>query len=176
MEIGRIIRQYRLNVILEAHEPISDKTRQLLRDQYSIVMMQDDIPIDMAKQLGTYYTSYCASSCTFAFLGGVERIMGLGGIYAVHQFHYGICDIDKTQDICVNVEKAMSDTQRQSADLAVYLEEMGIPESFLQDMVLSDPHHLTVLTNEQLKKYNICSWTNKDFDGSGGCYNIGGGG
>lgn len=157
LELGRIIRQHGFDTVLGAHQQVSTEAVTLLR---KVALFVADIPfrapvIDTAAYR---WPSYCVSACTFAFLGGVHRYVDVASIYAVHKFNTS-CDSEqmKQQKICLNPAVSESSAQGVSAELAVYLEEMGVPEIFLRDMVMAEPNQLNVFNEEQFKKYHICT-------------------
>ena len=158
MEIGRIIRQYRLNTKVGAHEPVSASSRQVLQ-QYGISLDEAPLsarPTDLPAMLDAaagYHPSYCASSCTVAFLGGVARSIVKNSAFAVHQYSMDCKDVLK--GTACSSDQFLAAAQRQSADLATYLEAMGVAEAFLTQMVLAEPKQVNVLSEADLLKYRI---------------------
>ena len=160
LEIGRIIRQHRLNTTLQAHDRVSASTIDYFKQKRILVAL--DMP-EHARTAGLDFSnngrwpSYCLSSCTLAFLGGVERFVGTSGIFAVHQFKFR-CDENPKDKVCIDPSESVSESQKLSAKIAQYLEEMGIPQSFLHDMILADPSNLNILRDKELEKYQISNW------------------
>jgi hypothetical protein len=149
LELGRIIRRYHLRTGVDAIDPISQRSRELLS--------RAGISVSDKGSFMLGYPSYCISACTLAFLGGVERSAGRDDVYAVHQFSVD-CEHDKlpeVQTICKDGRQALSLAQQQSAEIARYLESMGIPTVFLSQMVLADPSHVNVLSESDMEKYGI---------------------
>ena len=160
LEIGRIIRQHRLNTTLQAHDRISASTIEAFKQQriWDVLDMPEHAKTaDLSFPDNARWPSYCISACTLAFLGGVERFVGTFGIFAVHQFKFR-CDENSTDKVCIDPSESVSESQKLSAKIAQYLEEMGIPQSFLHDMVLANPSNLNILRDKELEKYQISNW------------------
>jgi len=161
LQMGRIIRRYNFDTSVGAHVPVPEALRLLLAQNYRIIVNEDcrrssvlELPNScrLDRDAGQH-ASYCVSACTIAFLGGVTRSMVEGSSYAVHQF---APDCKRQPGLlCTDASAAMAVAQMTSAQIASYLEEMGIPSGFLTDMVLADPAHVNVLSNDTLLKYNI---------------------
>jgi len=157
MEIGRIIRQNQLSTKVGAHDPISTTSRQVLR-QYGISV--DEAPQFssgfswMLDALAGYHPSYCVSACTVAFLGGVTRSIVKNSAFAVHQYSVDCID-PQNRTACSSNQAFLSAAQRMSAQLATYLEAMGVSEAFLTQMVLAEPKQVNVLSDADLSKYRI---------------------
>ena len=156
LKLGRLIREHGLNAVVGAHTPISNETISFLKRNYNAWMLSN-LPFQAPiLPMAFRSSSYCISACTFAFLGGVHRYIGNGSIFAVHKFDVDCGAVEyKNLKICREPAESMSQSQELSADLAVYLEQMGIPQRFLQDMVLAEPDKIKVLTCEELEKYHI---------------------
>ncbi len=160
LQLGRLIREHGFNTIVGAHGRVSDLTVQTLRAVRvnTFVVMPSRAPAPLQITDAYRWSSYCVSSCTFVMLGGVQRYLALGSIYAVHKFHFDCNDpAIRQKPICRDPAASTSSAQEQSADLAVYLQDMGISQAFLQDMVLAEPDKMKVLTDDELAKYHICT-------------------
>jgi hypothetical protein len=86
----------------------------------------------------------CLSAATLAFLGGRLRHFDTASEFGVHQFSFR----DPSPN---NLEKS----QRLSASIARYIEEMGIPAAFLEQSALTPRHELVLLSEEQLNALNV---------------------
>ena len=85
LKLGRLIREHGMNTVVGAHTPISDETLSFLQHHGAITLV--NLPFHAPILTASFrFSSYCISACTFAFLGGVYRYIGLGSIYAVHKF------------------------------------------------------------------------------------------
>jgi len=170
LQLGRMIRQHGFNTIVAAHRRISDATvngLQRLNILFTVGVVHTPVaPTEISNPLEQLrWASYCISSCTFALLGGVKRYAPLLSSYAVHKFH-NKCDdpeINK-QAACHDPSAALSGAQELSAELAMYLEQMGVSQNFLHDMIRAEPDKLNVLSPDDLKRYQICT------DIFGGCF------
>ena len=86
----------------------------------------------------------CFSAATLIFLGGRLRFFDASSEFGVHQFSFknpSPGDLDKSQ--------------RLSASIAQYIEEMGIPAAFLEQSALTSGPHLTILTEEQMRQLKV---------------------
>jgi hypothetical protein len=161
LELGRIIRRYNLDTAVGAHAPIPAATQRFLEQRYHIPVVEGCPPSPFGQLPSSckldrdsgQHASYCVSACTIAFLGGVSRSMTAGSAYAVHQF--GADCKTQPSPLCTDAAAAMAEAQRASAKISTYLEDMGIPQGFLTDMVLADPAHVTVLSNNEMIKYRV---------------------
>jgi hypothetical protein len=159
MELGKIIRRYNLDTSVGGHTAVPEAIRLLLAQKYKIVVNEDCARSSMLQLPNSCrldrdagkHASYCVSSCSIAFLGGINRSMVEGSSYAVHQYNF---DCSLQPEAC-DARVAVAAAQSLSADLAAYLEAMAIPAEFLHDMVLADPEHVNVLQNNALLKYKI---------------------
>lgn len=157
MAIGRIIRRYRLDTKVGAHEPVSMETRQALL-RYGIRLDEPDqrscnLSCMIDRGAG-YHPSYCISSCTLAFLGGVTRSMVKNSAFAVHQYDVD-CKNQGNRMACADTSSFLSAAQQLSAEIASYLETMGSSQSFLTNMVLASPDQVNALSESDMWKYRI---------------------
>ena len=100
--------------------------------------------------LGLYFPGYCISSCTLAFLGGVERqILDDHVIFAVHQISRQCHDpndpgspaVDATGlSPCPTFKVAMAEAQESSAEILAYIRRMGVAPEFSTRMSRSGFH------------------------------------
>lgn len=89
----------------------------------------------------------CASACTFALAGGVNRVIEANSKYGVHQFY-------KT-----NGNIGDSSTQANIVVLASYLEKMGIDRQLLDTASLIKPEDIYWLTPLELQKFGVDNMT-----------------
>ena len=77
--------------------------------------------------------SVCASSCAYAFLGGVARTVVEPGALLLHQFSSkgGVADESSTQEVV--------------AVLNAYVDEMGVSRKALDPALLNRPEQLGFL-------------------------------
>jgi hypothetical protein len=96
----------------------------------------------------------CASACTFAFMGGVQRTIGYASNYGVHQF------ASESQTANANLE---AQTEAASAMLVAYLNEMGVSPNYMTYMVKKTGNDVTNLTMKELQQLNIVTprWQTK---------------
>jgi hypothetical protein len=86
----------------------------------------------------------CFSAATLIFLGGRLRFFDASSEFGVHQFSFknpSLDDLDKSQ--------------RLSASIAIYIEEMGIPAAFLEQSALTLGDQLTILTEGQMRHLKV---------------------
>jgi hypothetical protein len=86
----------------------------------------------------------CASSCTFAFMGGVSRTIGYGSNYGVHQFESSGA-----------IPDLQAQTEQMSAQLVAYLAKMGISSDYMTYMVKKTGGDVTNLSMKQLQQLGI---------------------
>ena len=82
----------------------------------------------------------CMSACSYAFLGGVKRSVESEKTLGVHQFNSAIYD--------KNLE---SNTQTTTAQLALYVERMGVLPGFLTLALLTKPEEVTYVSKNQAR-------------------------
>ncbi len=88
----------------------------------------------------------CASACTFAFLGGVQRQIEDGSRFGVHQF-------SSETDVGDSV------TQNTMVHLAAYIEEMGADRSMLDYAGLTTPDKIYWIPMAKLHELQIDNTT-----------------
>ncbi len=92
------------------------------------------------------FPGYCYSSCTFAFLGGVVRIVNYTSDYGVHRFYFS--GSGRPEGIRVSTEMEM-------ARIEHYLKEMGVDPDFATKMVLKGREHVSHLSERQMEQLGI---------------------
>lgn len=85
----------------------------------------------------------CASSCAYAFLGGVVRTLARPQALLFHQFS------------SASGLSQESDTQETVAVLNSYVDEMGISRKALDPALLNRPEQLGVLSEGELREYKV---------------------
>jgi hypothetical protein len=143
IKMGRIIRANRLQTWVGGYNQW---------DHRSFKQMSESTGSD------NYY-AYCISSCTIAFLGGVERREDLGE-YAVHMVKFECVDPNQPEqhnDVssCLTVEKATIDIQALIGDIVTYVNEMGIDPRFVVEMTKAKPENTNSLSTEHMLEYKI---------------------
>jgi len=90
-----------------------------------------------------YSPPNCFSSCAYAFAGGTTRHLPAGSKYGIHQFK--------------GIDKALSDSESQklSATIASYLDEMGIDHHLLDYAQVTASDKVTVLSLAQAKLLKV---------------------
>ncbi|MBB3460983.1 hypothetical protein [Rhizobium sp. BK377] len=86
----------------------------------------------------------CFSAATLAFLGGRLRYFNANSKFGVHQFSFRN---PSPEDI--------GKSQRLSASIARYIEEMGIPAAFLEQSALTPGHDLSILSEEKMRELKV---------------------
>jgi hypothetical protein len=86
----------------------------------------------------------CLSAATLMFLGGRLRHLPEGSEFGVHQFSYKNPLPDQHER-----------SQRLSASIAMYLEEMGIPAAFMDRSTQASSADLKVMNVTELKGLNV---------------------
>jgi hypothetical protein len=128
LALGQEIRKRQLHTIVGAPES-SD-------DSFYLVESADDLGI-LVKQ------PICASSCAYAFLGGVARTVVEPNRLLFHQF------LSKSG---VSLE---SHTQETVALLNSYIDEMNIARQALDPALLNRPEQLGYLSERDLQRYRV---------------------
>lgn len=103
----------------------------------------------------------CLSACSYAMLGGVKRSVESEKTLGVHQF--------KSTSIDPNLE---SNTQTTTAQLALYVERMGVLPGFMNLASLTLPGEINYITRSQARELqidnvntNLSSWQIKATEG-----------
>jgi hypothetical protein len=86
----------------------------------------------------------CLSACSYAMLGGVKRSVESENTLGVHQFNSTSTDR--------NLE---SNTQTTTAQLALYVERMGVLPGFMTLASLTKPDEITYVTKSQARDLQI---------------------
>lgn len=116
--------------------------------------------------LEDFRTGYCISACSFAFLGGVERTVPDGSVYAVHQVSMNCSDPRgayrrfpwvrlPTVNYCPDFREAMAIAQNASGAVVEYVLSMGVDPLFLSEMAKADPEAINRLSADRLEAYRI---------------------
>lgn len=109
------------------------------------------------------YIGYCISSCTLAFLGGVERQIDIyDGIYGVHQVKLecvnpNLPETDQHTEVstCLTVTSAMIGVQAILGEVIEYVNEMGVDPRFVAQLTKADPKDINSLSIWYLLEYKI---------------------
>ena len=102
-----------------------------------------DAQTDLAVLRDKKNNGKCFSSCAYAFMGGVKRLVDKGGLYGVHQFRNVDDKLDAVQ------------AQKISALLARYLDAMGVNRQLLDLAMLTEPGKITVINESQRANWNV---------------------
>jgi hypothetical protein len=90
----------------------------------------------------------CASACTLAFLGGVERTIGSRNAYGVHRFFVNGADIATSAE-------ANDRAQIISSVIVGYIAEMGVDTALFREMAKAGSRDLNVLSGEQMAALRV---------------------
>lgn len=93
----------------------------------------------------------CLSAATLIFLGGRLRYFDADSEFGVHQFSFKNASPN-------DLEKS----QRLSALVAKYIEDMGVSAAFLEHSSLAPGHHLTMISEKQLRELGIVTGGSTD--------------
>ena len=102
-----------------------------------------DAQTDLAALRDKKNAGKCFSSCAYAFMGGVQRLVDKGGLFGVHQFRNVDDKLDAVQ------------AQKISALLARYLDAMGVNRQLLDQAMLTEPGKITVINESQRASWNV---------------------
>ncbi len=80
----------------------------------------------------------CASACTYAFIGGVQRLVPTTSRFGVHQFSRAIGQDGRFESDAPSMRDFVQ-AQRRMAELAVYVQEMGV-DARLLELASSTPY------------------------------------
>jgi hypothetical protein len=99
----------------------------------------------------------CASACTYAFLGGVQRIVPTTARFGVHQFSRSIGRDGRFESETPTMRDFVA-AQRRMAELAVYIQEMGV-DARLLELAASMPYggQLKTLTPAEIGNLRIAT-------------------
>ena len=92
-------------------------------------------------------SSDCASACSLAFMGGVKRFAEPGSI-GVHKSSFS--DISG-----MDVHEAVSAVQQMTAQVVVYMAEMGVDAGLLQLSLSYDSDDIRYLSGSEMKKFRV---------------------
>ncbi len=129
IELGRLIRERGLNtgVSRTVFEPRTAKDRLTAR----------------------WSKGACASACTYAFLGGVERRIDEGSRLGVHQFY---SDAPRGRGGAGRGSFAVAQTAIN--DLGVYMADMGVAGGLILAAASTSPVNMHWLNREELETYH----------------------
>jgi hypothetical protein len=99
----------------------------------------------------------CSSACTYAFIGGVQRLVPTTARFGVHQFSRAIGQDGRFQSDTPSIHDFVQ-AQRRMADLAVYVQEMGV-DARLLELASSMPYggQLRVLAPTEIGNLRIAT-------------------
>ncbi len=133
MEVGKMIRQAKLNTAVAKNTRNPDEANTIDLDAFSRV-----------------YPGYCVSACSLAFLGGVKREVRPGSIFAVHQVSMNCVDKRKALaqfpwvampnvSYCPELDEALTMVQIANGAVVEYVRSMGVDPIFLTEMSRAGP-------------------------------------
>ncbi|MFT3724883.1 MAG: hypothetical protein QM773_15030 [Hyphomonadaceae bacterium] len=149
MEVGKMIRQAKLNTAVAKNSRNADEANTIDLDAFSRV-----------------YPGYCVSACSLAFLGGVKREVRPGSIFAVHQVSMNCVDKRKALQqypwvampnvtYCPELDEALTMVQIANGAVVEYVRSMGVDPIFLTEMSRAGPGAVNALAEDKLKEYKI---------------------
>lgn len=149
MEVGKMIRQAKLNTAVAKNTRNADEANTIDLDAFSRV-----------------YPGYCVSACSLAFLGGVKREVRPGSIFAVHQVSMNCVDKRKALQqfpwvampnvtYCPELDEALTMVQIANGAVVEYVRSMGVDPIFLTEMSRAGPEAVNALSEDKLKEYKI---------------------
>lgn len=99
----------------------------------------------------------CASACSYAFLGGIQRIVPTTARFGVHQFSRSIGRDGRFESETPTARDFVA-AQRRMAELAVYVQEMGV-DARLLELASSMPYggQLRTLTPSEIGNLRIAT-------------------
>jgi len=98
----------------------------------------------------------CASSCVFAFAGGVERFFAKGSRLGVHQISMDFKDLYKTNVVSVEELDRSFALSQTAIGLAIsHFLGMGIDPSIVPMMVTKDPVEIKWLSSSELSSTKL---------------------
>jgi hypothetical protein len=144
LRMGTIIRKYKMWTQVGSQLPL-------------MIPQNENIPAQsvpfIAESASPPFPGECASACTIAFLGGVQRTVGYASNYGVHQFEStAAADAD-----------LQAQTEAISAELVQYLNLMGVSSEYMEYMVQKTGNDVTNLNMKVLQQLNIVTphWQTK---------------
>lgn len=129
MQLGRVVRELGLDTEL-------DRTYR-----------QGLLPGETGRPAVLANNAVCASACTLAFLGGVERSVSPNGRYGVHQFYSSAGNIGD------------SATQLTVAAVSAYVAEMGVHRGLVEIASSIPPSALRYIDRPTLIRLNVDNTT-----------------
>lgn len=145
LRMGTIIRQQKMWTQVGSQLPL-------------MIPLNENIPAQtvpyIAEPTSPPFPGECASACTLAFMGGINRTIGYGSNYAVHQFE------TESQTSDPNLQ---AQTEAISAEIVTYLSHMGISPDYMEYMVQKTGNNVTNLSMKLLQQLNIATpyWQTK---------------
>ena len=145
LRMGTIIRQQKMWTQVGSQLPL-------------MIPQNENIPAQtvpyIAEPTSPPFPGECASACTLAFMGGINRTIGYGSNYAVHQFE------SESQTPAPNLQ---AQTEAISAEIVTYLSQMGISPDYMEYMVQKTGNNVTNLSMKLLQQLNIATprWQTK---------------
>jgi hypothetical protein len=117
MSIGRVIRKYRLNT-----------------------------QIGYFSEFGTLITkdSFCYSSCSLAYIGGVWRYKSADSFYGIHRFYSPVPSVNAEQT-----------AQAASGNIVEYFAEMGVASDLFVQMSRTPSVNMLILNDEDLVNMGV---------------------
>ena len=98
----------------------------------------------------------CASSCVFAFAGGVERFVAKGSRLGVHQISMDFKDLYKTNVVSVEeLDRSFAFSQAAIGLAISHFLGMGIDPSIVPMMVTKDPGEIKWLSSSELSSTKL---------------------
>jgi hypothetical protein len=145
LRMGTIIRQQNMWTQVGSQLPL-------------MIPQNENIPAQtvpyIAEPASPPFPGECASACTLAFMGGINRTIGYASNYGVHQFE----STSQTPDPTLQAQ-----TEAVSAAIVTYLSQMGISPDYMEYMVQKTGNNVTNLSMKVLQQLNIVTphWQTK---------------
>ncbi|MBD8892441.1 hypothetical protein [Roseibium litorale] len=89
----------------------------------------------------------CASACSLAFMGGVERIAEPGSI-GVHKSSF-------SPDVSISTSAAVSLVQELTAEILDYMSEMGVNPKLMQLALKTEAYDIRYLSGQEMSEFNL---------------------
>ncbi|MDA8051802.1 MAG: hypothetical protein M0002_17675 [Rhodospirillales bacterium] len=103
--------------------------------------------------LGPDTRSYCASACTFAFLGGIARSAAPGSIYAVHRFF--LAHVKPGTITLTDPTAILRQGQITAGDLVAYIHAMGVSPELYKLMTEGNRNKTVDLTQAEMATLRV---------------------
>ena len=145
LRMGTIIRQQKMWTQVGSQLPL-------------MIPQNENIPAQavpyIAEPASPPFPGVCASACTLAFMGGINRTIGYASNYGVHQF----ASASETPDPTLQAQ-----TEAVSAAIVTYLSQMGISPDYMEYMVRKTGNDVTNLSMKVLQQLKIVTphWQTK---------------